>query len=437
MNLEPGASISDTNSTQDLQNYSSSQKPLWQRLKRLGNGAFFVAIGGVAIALGTNSFLYRWQHLVVEHGVLNSRRIPIQAPVDGSLTSFYANPGITIKQGQTLATVQNTLQSEQEDLQALVQIEGEVTNTLSKLAAARQSFGLLQQQLQQLEGQSVAVRSVDTNLQSKLVAERQAEVDAAIAKANAADAEVRRYLRLADQGVVSQQLVDQTRLTATAAAAEVRQARATLDSAQASLRAAEQGVANQAPAVNLLDQRTRLSQSIQAQSALVSTLETQLATLQQQRQQTKGTRETLQEVPVSAPFSGVVYRTYREQGEQVNRGQSLLSLLDCQSLWAEAVVSAADAARINVQQPVLVYLTGSAEPIQGQIELVQPLNPEQTAGGAEESQVWAIAPAVPPSLLGQAVQRITIRIPPPPQYNNPQQFCGVGQPIRLSFRKQR
>jgi multidrug resistance efflux pump len=142
-------------------------------------------------------------------------------------------------------------------------------------------------------------------------------------------------------------------------------------------------------------------------------------------------------VPVSAPFSGVVYRIYREQGEQVNRGQSLLSLLDCQSLWAEAVVSAADAARINVQQPVLAYLTGSVEPIQGEVELVQPLGPEQIVRGAEESQVWAIAPVIPPTLAGQTVQRIKVRIPPPPQYENSQQFCGVGQTIRLSFRKQR
>ncbi|MBF2083551.1 HlyD family efflux transporter periplasmic adaptor subunit [Thermoleptolyngbya sp. C42_A2020_037] len=269
------------------------------------------------------------------------------------------------------------------------------------------------------------------------MAERQAAVDAAIARANAAQVEVSRYQRLAEQGVVAQQLVDQSRLTAASTAAEVRQARAALDAAQASFRAAARGVTQQTPTVNLLDQRTRLSQSIQAQAAVVSTLETQLSTLKQQRQQTRGTREVLREVPISAPFSGVVYRIYRERGEQVNRGQSVFSLLDCQSLWVEVVVSAVDAASINVQEPVLVHLAGSTKPIQGQIELVQPLNPAQLASIMEDSQVRAIAPVIPPVLTGQAVQRIEVRIPPPPQHDNPEQFCGVGQTIRLSFRKQR
>lgn len=437
MDLEPSGSISDTNSVRDLHNFSQSQKQGWKRLRRLGTGIFFVVIGGGAIALGANSFLYRWQHLVVEHGVLNGRRIAIQAPADGSLASVYAGPGVLVKQEQILATVQNTLKEEQEDLQALLQIETEITNTLSKLASARQSLGFLQQQLRQLEVQSAAVQSVDLTLQSKLVAERQAAVDAAIARANAAQVEVSRYQRLAEQGVVAQQLVDQSRLTAASTAAEVRQARAALDAAQASFRAAARGVTQQTPTVNLLDQRTRLSQSIQAQAAVVSTLETQLSTLKQQRQQTRGTREVLREIPISAPFSGVVYRIYRERGEQVNRGQSVLSLLDCQSLWVEVVVSAVDAASINVQEPVLVHLAGSTKPIQGQIELVQPLSPAQLASIMEDSQVRAIAPVIPPVLTGQAVQRIEVRIPPPPQHDNPEQFCGVGQTIRLSFRKQR
>ncbi|NJR66447.1 MAG: HlyD family secretion protein [Leptolyngbyaceae cyanobacterium CRU_2_3] len=41
-----------------------------------------------------------------------------------------------------------------------------------------------------------------------------------------------------------------------------------------------------------------------------------------------------------APFQGVIYTTDYEQGQTVNRAQPLLTLLDCNEIWVEVVVSA-------------------------------------------------------------------------------------------------
>ncbi len=413
---------------------TQSARPGW-KWQRIGTGIFFTALGGAAIAFGVNSVLYRWRHLVIDHGILNGRTVSLQAPIDGSLTTFYARPGIAVRQGQALALIQNTLQTDQKETQAVLELDGEVAAYSAQLVAATQSLALLQQQLQELEGQNRAVQSVDTTLQTKQVTERQAAVEAAIAKTKAADMELNRYRSLAAAGVISRQRVDQAELAVAASNAEVKQAQAALAAAQTSLKAASQGISSQTPKINLLEQQRRLQQAIQSQTALISTLTTQLQNRRQQQQQARGRQQGLKELTVSAPFSGVIYRTYQETGEQVNRGQPLVSLLDCQSVWVEAVVTADEAANIDLQQPVLVHLTGFAQPLEGRIDLIQPLGQSQIGNLTPDSSVQAIAPVIPPSLSGQTVKRVTVRVPPPPQHTNPQEFCGVGQTTRLSFRR--
>ena len=413
-----------------------STRPGW-KWRRLGTGIFFTVLGGVAIAIGVNSVLYRWRHLVIDHGILNGRTVSLQAPIDGSLTTFYAYPGVAVKQGQALALIQNTLQTEQKETQTLLELDGEIAAYSAQLVAANQSLALLQQQLQELEGQNRAIQSVDTALQAKQVTKYQAAVDAAIAKANAANMELNRYRSLAAEGVISHQRVDQAALAAAASNAEVKQAQADLALAQTSLQAASQGIGSQTSKINLLEQQRRLQQAIQTQTALIGTLETQLHNRRQQQQQAQGHQQGLKQLTVNAPFSGVIYQTYQEVGEQVNRGQPLVSLLDCQSLWVEAVVAADEAASIDLQQPVLVHLAGLAQPLEGQIDLIQPLGQRQIGHLTADSRVQAIAPVIPPSLSGQTVQRVTVRVPPPPQHTNSQKFCGVGQTTRLSFRRKR
>jgi len=431
--LKPASALAEVKITQkifpDPQVTRSKSK-----LNRLGTGAFFLALGGGIITLAVNSFYYRWQHLVIEHGVLNGRSVSLQAPIDGSLTTFYARPGIAVKQGQVLALMQNTLQTEQQDAQTLLQLDGEITAYSAQLETADQALNLLKQQLQELEGQNVAVQEIDTTLQAKLVNERQAAVDAAIAKANVAKVELKRYQSLVAAGVISQQRVDQAELAVAATTAEVNQAQAALDAAKTSLQAFTQGVSNQSQKIDLLEQRTRLQQMIQSQVALINTLKAQLKNRQQQQLQVRGNRQTLKELAINAPFSGMIYRTNQEKGDQVSRGQTLLSLLDCQNLWVEAVISADDAAKVDIQQPVLVHLVGLSEPLKGEVDLLQPFDQSQASNPASNSRLNAIAPLVPAALNGQALKRITVRVPPP-QYGNPQQFCGVGQTTRLSFRK--
>lgn len=145
----------------------------------------------------------------------------------------------------------------------------------------------------------------------------------------------------------------------------------------------------------LSDQRTKLLQEIQAQEVVANTLESEVksgrlqqskidslyknrATLVSDRPNLKRDRQ-LQEV--SASLSGIVYSTEREQSEQVSRAADILTLLDCNDLWVETVIRADQASSIDTQKPVSVQMAGHSEPVNGEVDLIQPVSSIQ---GIEE-----------------------------------------------------
>jgi multidrug resistance efflux pump len=200
----------------------------------------------------------------------------------------------------------------------------------------------------------------------------------------------------------------------------------------------------------LATQRAQLLHSIQAQSMLIKTLEAQVASsgnqfkqaqvLYQSRQSWLNARQEINRQPefqvMSAPFSGVVYSTEREQGEQVNQLEPVLTVLDCNDLWIETVVRANEARRIDTQKPVSVHMSGYSQAVTGEVDLIQPISSIQ---GVEERsklmQVQALLPAIPATLVGQPLVRVTVRIPPPPEHEQSERFCGIGQSVSLTFSK--
>lgn len=437
----------------------------WQRLVV---GVAFLSLGVVAAAVGVTSIGYRLTHLVVDNGLINARIVRLQAPVTGDIKALYARPGTYVRTGQVLARIgiERTPAEEQvrfgwqrsQDEQIRSQIEqaqlaGQLQANSAQLAAAQQSLVFLRQQLQNLDNQYNAVQGVDITLALETVSQHRAAVEAAAAKAESARADYQRYRQLQAEGAISSQKAEQSRFDWQSAQADVTQAKAKLRSAATALNAARNGVSlrNQNNiGGTLAEQRTQLLQAIQAQTVLVSTLEAQVASAKVQlkqaqslyndrdrlwgvRQQYLNSNEQFQ--VLSAPFTGVVYSTQKEQGEQVNHLEPILNLLDCNDLWIETVIRADEANRIDPQMPVSVHLNGYPQVI-GEVDLMQPISSIQ---GIEErsklTQVQALLPAIAPTLVGQPLMRVTVRIPPPPAHNQYQKFCGVGQSASLTFSK--
>jgi EAL domain-containing protein (putative c-di-GMP-specific phosphodiesterase class I)/multidrug resistance efflux pump len=430
---------------------------------RLLKGAGFVLLGLAAVGAGIASISYRLNHINVNNGMLNGRTVRVQAPTDGKLEAFYARPGVKVNAGQVLARIGIEppesdlgllrLEQSQTEKQARnqldnLELQGEIQTKSVQLAAAKQSLSALNDQLQNLERQNQTVQQVNVQLASETVNQQRAVVEAAAAEASAARSEYERYRKLVAEGAVSQQQTDEARSAWQSAEAEVKQARAALRSTLTELNASKNGIPIDGQN-DLPRERTRLLQTIQEQEELVKTLETQVASGKRQLQQAQalsGDRTLPADVAeepagelvreVSAPFTGVIYRTEREQGERVSESEPIVTLLDCNDVWVETVVSAEVANRIDPEKPVNVNIAGSSKTLTGEIELIQPLNRDE--GITNQSQLrqsQALTPVIPPKWQGQLLSLISVKIPPPPQYTQSQQFCGLGQSTELTFGK--
>jgi multidrug resistance efflux pump len=393
-------------------------------LRRLLVGITCLGLGTAAIAFGLSSITYRLTHATVDGGLISGRTVRLRAPIDGKIKSFYARPGAPVKSGQILARLESTAQVEQN----LLQLQGEVQTKQAQLDAAKQSLGFLQQQLGSLEIQDKTLQTVNTGLSAKEVTHQQAAVEAAMAKEQAARLDYQRYQQLLAEGAISRQKVEQLEFVWKSAEAEVKQAQAELSAAQASLNALQDGVAL-TPGATLADQRMNLMRSIQEQATQIATLKTELTSSQAQLKKAQAEYSDRRDIEITAPFAGVVYSTEQDQGEQVNRPDTLITLLDCNDLWVETLVSAQQANQIDSRKPVRVQLAGAEDTFVGEVEVIEAVNRTELT----KDQAQALIPAVASNLIGQPLAKVTVRIPPPPQQSQANQFCGVGQSARLTF----
>jgi multidrug resistance efflux pump len=437
--------------------------------RKLAVGTTFVLLGLGAASIGVSLFHHRLTNYVAETGLINGRTTQLRSPIDGNVKAFYARAGVAVRSGQVLARIgvdpspqqeQIRLQLErtQEDQkqqqnqfqQERLQIEGELQTNLIQFESAQQTLTILRSQLFGIDRQYNSLGQVNVQLAHKEVTQTQAALEAAKAKASAARLDYERYTQLVKDGIVPQQKVDQLRFAWQSATAEVQQAEANLTAAKDSLQAFQRGITMNQNSTSLLDQRTKLMQLIQTQTVLVNTLKSQVDTARERLKQTKAFQPNSILQPVSAakrylarqdhevvaPFAGVVYKTDRETGEQINRTEPILTILNCNEIWVEAVVPASVISTLQMQKPVTVEIAGSSETIVGEIDLIQPVSSQDISQQLPPTHSQAVSPIIPANLAGEPLARVTVRIPPPPQ--NPTQsiqFCGVGQLTRLIFPK--
>ncbi|MBD2461919.1 HlyD family efflux transporter periplasmic adaptor subunit [Oscillatoria sp. FACHB-1407] len=405
----------------------------WQRLVI---GSAFLSLGVTAILIGASSISYRLTHLVVDGGVMNGRIVRLRSPIDGNIGDFYARPGVPVESGQVLARVNIDHTTEQ----SLLQLESDLQAKKNQLQAVSEVKSFLENQLGSLSARHESVWTVETALTSSNASQQQAVLDGAIAQAATARTTYQRYQQLLNEGAVSAQQVDELRAAWESAEAEVRRAQEVVEASKEEVGASRsRTIMSQYPSLSntFTQDISQLKEQIQSYSAQMATLRTEVLSAEQRLKQARSLYSDRQDLEIAAPMTGVVYRTEQEGNEQVNRSEPILTLLDCSDLWIEVVMSAKDASQINTQRPVSVELAGYSDPMVGEVDLMQPisgvnLNEEQN----RRTQVQALVPVIPPHLLAQPLTRVTVRVPPPTNYEQSQQFCGVGQGARLTFSKQ-
>lgn len=406
---------------------------------KLGRIAQFLGLGAVVLVVSGIVGAHRLGHVITDNAFVNSRAVRLRSPITGNISKFYASPGAAVSTAQVVAQIEldETLLAESQ--QTVEQTEQQLAIVENNLKGAQDTQQELRSRLASIQQNVDAVWAVESDLSESGLTGQSADVAAAIAKADAAESDYRRFASLLAEGAVSEQVVEQKRADWTVAAAEVRQAQAGLSYASSSLNASDnRTVMQQSEGWGRLyaGEAQDLQENIQVQTDKISQLLTQQKQLKEQLKQSQARYGEQQTQLVRAPFSGVVYRTTREAQEQVDKSESLATLLDCEDLWVEVVLPTDTVKNINIDKPVLVELATESKAIPGEISLMQPISRLQDAEQqADVTRVQALPSTVPVEFSGKSLTRLTVLISPPANYTQSQQFCGVGQPARLTFDK--
>lgn len=288
---------------------------------------FFIFLGILAALAGV-FYLLTTNHSSDEVliGVVDANNVVVSAKILGRIERLAVDEGTPVKAGDLIAVIDSGELKAQKDA-----AETTIASYRAKVAQARASAT-------QAEGETV---SQLTNAQAQLQAARSAyaQAQADLARVSS-DAE--RLIQLAKEGVASK--ADQDRSDA-----QLRVARAAVQSASDQVRAAE---------ANVKTYQARLEQSKAAQSTLASsqedvrTAEAQLAEAETRLGYTQ----------VLAPVNGVVNVRAAREGEVVNPGQAIVTIVDYGDTWVYAPLPETDAGSVNLGDSLTVkYPWGATE----------------------------------------------------------------------------
>ena len=305
----------------------------------------------IAIVWGVREFSFARSHESTDDAQVDGHVVPVLAKVGGYVQSVNVVENQHVKEGQTLVVLDSA------------ELHVKLEQALADLAAARAAVGG-----RGLTGQAQAQVESAASQRAAL----QAQINAARAAKDNADANLVRTKQLAAQRIVSQQQLDAAQTAADAAAANLEAAQRQAAAAGASVSTAQAGV--------------RLAEAkLEAAQAAVDNAQLQLSY-----------------TTIVAPESGQVSKKNVEVGQLVQPGQPLMAIVADTGVWVTANMKETQMKDIRVGQPVEFSVDAyDGATAQGVVESISP------ATGAR----FALLP--PDNATGnftKVVQRIPVRI---------------------------
>ncbi len=284
-----------------------------------GRIKFLILLAAVVIVAATYYLLSvdRSSDLVLI-GTVDANQVIVSPQVQGRIQRLLVDEGTQVRQGDLIAVL------DPQELEAQKRAaEATVANLQSQLAASRYNERTT----------SGSTASDVANARAQLQASR-----AALAQAEATLAQTRldtaRMVKLAQQGVASEQDRDRAESTLNAQLAGVQALRDQAQSAEAALKSAE-------------------ARTHQAQAAVstVAAMRAQMLTAAAQKTEAE-TR--LGYTKIYAPVSGIVSVRAAREGEVVNPGTPIVTIMDLNDTWAYAAIpeTYADRIRLGDRLPV-------------------------------------------------------------------------------------
>ena len=329
-------------------------------------------LGTVLMITASGTFWYRFYRPTATDTLSLSGRIEgyetdIGAKIPGRIDFVAVREGDAVKRGQVVVRLDD------DEIQAQLQgATAQIAAARQQVEQARWQIGVVESQiaeaqlnLEQARGQAQGqIYQAEANLaaaQAQLN-QAQAQLNQARAELNLARKDRDRFAQLYQEGVVTQQRLDQTQTTYDTALA-------TLQSRQAGVKTAERQV-NAAQGALTAIQTSSLNPTIS--QARIQALQNQLtaaqAQLRQAQQQVKVAEANRQQIQaqiaylnVVSPINGVVTARSVEPGAVVTGGKTLLTVINPDTVYLRGFIPEGDIGKVRVGQRAEVFLDSAPD----------------------------------------------------------------------------
>jgi HlyD family secretion protein len=284
---------------------------------------FAIVLGVILLIAATYYFLStpRGKDLVLV-GTVDANQIVVSPQIQGRILKLLVEEGTPVKQGDLIALLDPS------------ELEAEERAAAATIASMRSQVNANEYTRQSTKG---STSSDVENSQARLASAR-AQLAQAEAMLTRVESDSRRTVGLAQAGVASDQDRVQAEMNLKAQQASVQSLQEQVSAAQADLKAAA----------------ARTNQATAAQSTVESTR----AQEDNARAQMNEAEVRLGYTKIYAPVTGTVLVRAAREGEVVNAGQAIVTIVDFSDTWAFAAIPETDADHIGLGDTLRVRLPG-------------------------------------------------------------------------------
>jgi HlyD family secretion protein len=284
---------------------------------------FFILLGVIfLIALGYYFFSTPSNKDLVLIGTVDSNQVIVSPQTQGRLQKLLVDEGTPVKAGDLIAVIDPAELQTQAAAAAAT-----ITSLRSKVSEMRYTE----------QSTTGSTTSDVANMQAKLRSMK-SQLEQAQATLQRTESDSRRTIELAKQGVMSDQERVQAETNLTAARANVRSLQDQVKAAEADLNAAI----------------ARTHQARAAQSTVASTQ----ADLKNAEEQKRQAEVRLGYTNIYAPVTGTVSVRAAREGEVLNMGQPIVTIVDLTDTWVRAAIPETEADHIGLGDTLRVRLPG-------------------------------------------------------------------------------
>jgi HlyD family secretion protein len=284
---------------------------------------FLIMLGVILVIAATYYFAStpRGNDLVLV-GTVDANQIVVSPQIQGRILKLLVEEGTQVKQGDLIAELDPS------------ELEAEERAAAATIESMRSQVSANEYTRQSTKG---STSSDVANAQAKLAAAR-AQLAQAEATLTRVESDSRRTIGLADAGVASEQDKVQAQMNQKAQEASVQSLQHEVTAAQADLDSAI----------------ARTNQAASAQSTVASTR----AQEENAIAQLKEAEVRLGYTKIYAPVTGTVLVRAAREGEVVNAGQAIVTVVDFSDTWVFAAIPETDADHIGIGDTLRVRLPG-------------------------------------------------------------------------------